>query len=142
MSLFDSVEFRTALARVQATHDEAIGSLRAARGELARELERFDRAKARRDEERAAAARRGDLGPERQRLQRRLDAGETTWADVRSGRDTHPSAAAVRTYAERNLADLAARMRTDPRFQAAQADLSALLGARPGGPDRPGDDGA
>ncbi|PRY63178.1 hypothetical protein BCF74_1029 [Knoellia remsis] len=41
-------------------------------------------------------ARTGALGRERQELQRRLDRNETTWAEVMSGRDEHPSAVAYR----------------------------------------------
>lgn len=131
MSVFDSAEFHAALAGVQQAKESALSSLRAERTALAREFDQYQREKAERDRERAAAARRGELGPERQQLQQRIDAGQTSWADVRSGRDTHPSAVAIRAFQERNLAELARQMRTDPEFLEAQQELSVVLGVPP-----------
>lgn len=140
MSIFDDPGFRLAVADVEATKSAALSTLQADRTALAVEFEQFRKEKAGRDKERAAAARRGEFGPERQQLQRRIDAGETTWADVRSGRDTHPSAAAVRGFIDRNLDELAARMRNDPELEQDRQDLGALLGAEPTWPDE--DDGS
>lgn len=131
MSVFDSAEFHAALAGVTEAKESALSSLRQERAALARELAQHQKEKEKRDRARAAAARRGDFGPERQQLQRRIDAGETTWADVRSGRDTHPTAVAVRAFSERNLTDLASQLRSDPVFLAAQEDLSRTLGVEP-----------
>jgi len=125
MSLFDEPEFRDALRDVEQTRDDLVSRLRATHAQLTREFEQHKKEKAERDKQRAAAARRGEYGPERQQLQRRIDAGETTWADVRSGRDTHPSAVAVRGFIDRNLEALAEHMKTDPDFQEAQEEMRA-----------------
>lgn len=135
MSAFDDPAFRQALAEADAAKAAALSSLQAERTVLARELEQFRKEKAERDKERAAAARRGELGPERQQLQRRIDAGATTWDDVRSGRDRHPSAVAVRGFIDRNLDALAAVVRNDPELQREQQELGAVLGAEPTWPD-------
>jgi len=129
MSVFDDPGFRAALADVESTKQEAVSSLRAEHTSLAREFEQFRKEKAERDKQRAAAARRGEFGPERQVLQRRIDAGETSWEDVRSGQDRHPSAVAVRGFLERNLDELAALVSADPEFQREQQGLSEILGA-------------
>ncbi len=47
------------------------------------------------DEQRAEAARRGELGPEWQKIQQRIDLGTTTLDDVFSGRDDSPEAIAL-----------------------------------------------
>lgn len=47
-------------------------------------------------EEEEREARSGALGADRRDLQRRLDREETSWADVMSGRDEHPTAVAYR----------------------------------------------
>ena len=58
---------------------------------------------ARREAEFAAHARVGKLGTEWQRVQQRIDLGETTLDDVMSGVDDSPSARALRERAESTL---------------------------------------
>lgn len=65
-----------------------------ARARVEIERERTQDAADRRSEE--ARARTGELGPERRALQRRLDADQTSWAEVLSGRDEHETAVAYR----------------------------------------------
>lgn len=134
MSVFDDPGFRDARDEVADYRDEAVSSLRAEHAALQREFEEHQREKARRDEEQAAAARRGELGPERQQLQRRIDAGETTWADVHSGRDDHPSARAVRSFIQRNAELLAAQLSVDPEFQRVRAQTQAVIDEAAPGP--------
>lgn len=64
-----------------------------------------------RDERRAQAARRGDLGPDWRTLQQRLDRGETTLGAIARGGDDSPEADAVREHAIVNIADLARQLR-------------------------------
>jgi hypothetical protein len=74
--------------------EELLGRVEAVLAETARDAERVARVDAAREDERAEAARRGELGPDWQSVQRRVDAGETTLADVFGGSDE--TAAAVR----------------------------------------------
>ncbi|MFQ6172767.1 hypothetical protein ACK8HX_14245 [Oryzobacter sp. R7] len=81
-------------------------------------------------EEYDRAARSGELGPERQELQRRLDRGETTWRDVVSGRDSHPSAVAVRAEVTGTLRETVDRLeREDPEFREAYRSVATLRDA-------------
>lgn len=61
------------------------------------------------DAERAKLARRGDLGPNWQRLQRRLDLNETSMSDIVSGDDASPEAVAIRQAAREKAAELYAQ---------------------------------
>lgn len=63
--------------------------------ELAAESEQLKAESARKNDERAAAARRGELGPQWQRLQQRIDMGQTSLTKVMSGKDDSPEAHAL-----------------------------------------------
>lgn len=112
-----------ALARSREQSAAAVSSLRSMAAGIRREHEEFRRDRGRRSGERAAQARSGELGPEMQELQQRIDRGSTTWDDVLSGRDTHPSAVAARTNMARNLTDIGEQVREDP--EVAEADEAA-----------------
>jgi hypothetical protein len=64
--------------------------------ETRRDAERVARQDAPREAERAQAARRGELGSDWQSVQRRVDAGETTLAEVFGGTDHSPAAVRLR----------------------------------------------
>lgn len=127
-------EVREALAELHASVEEARAITRR-EGEELRELrEQF----ARQDEERAEAARRGDLGPQWQRLQRRIDLGETSVLAVLTGEDDSSDADALRATAMDNARTLAVMQEdelddedpTHETFAAVrqdQAELQALL---------------
>lgn len=66
------------------------------------EAESEESSKDREDEE--ARARTGALGASRRELQRRVDREETTWAEVMSGRDEHPTAQDYRDEIGRGVA--------------------------------------
>jgi len=95
---------------------ELIAALRRERDDLQRQREASRREKAARDAERAEERRRGDHGPDLQAVQRRIDAGQTTWEDVVAGRDDHPSAQAVRANVTQNLDQLSRHLADDPDF--------------------------
>lgn len=82
------------------------------------------------DEERAAKARRGELGPDWQRLQRQIDLGETSTTAVVAGVDDSPAAETVRRTAAENAREV---MRVqDEALEAddpATEELSASIGA-------------
>lgn len=94
----------------------AVSSLRAMAASIRREQAAFRRERDQRSADRAEQARAGTLGPDVQQVQRRVDAGATTWDDVFQGRDDHPSATGVRADVERNLTSLGERLRDDPEF--------------------------
>ena len=58
------------------------------------------------DEQRAEKARSGELGPEWQKIQKRIDKGETTLVDVFTGEDPSPEAQRLRDRASKNLGRL------------------------------------
>lgn len=120
------------LARLQATSEELD------RMAVAQQAE-WDQARAgwaEEDEERARLARRGDLGPQWQRLQARIDLGETSVSAVLRGADDSADAAVVMTDARRKAAELGAALREGEQDdevpvlraeRAEMAELSALL---------------
>lgn len=92
-------EAEAALRRQEADIDEIMAKVSEATDLMARaraelDAEADDSRADREQEEKEARA--GALGSERRELQRRLDRDETTWADVMTGRDDHPSAVAYR----------------------------------------------
>lgn len=93
-----------------------VSELRSAASALRQERAAYQREKAERDKERAAERRRGEHGPQLQAVQRRIDAGQTTWDDVVAGRDDHPSAQRVREQIETNLNTLSDHLADDPEF--------------------------
>ncbi|MDR6861839.1 hypothetical protein [Phycicoccus sp. 3266] len=82
------------------------------------------------DEERAAKARRGELGPDWQRLQRQIDLGETSATAVVAGVDESPAAENVRRTAAENAREVM-RVQEDAleSDDPASEDLSASIGA-------------
>ena len=74
---------------------------------LDRVAEQTRREDAERDEQRAEAARSGELGRDWQDVQRRIDGGQTTLLDVFSGRDDSPAAARLLAQSQANLAVMA-----------------------------------
>ncbi|NTW40455.1 MAG: hypothetical protein HGA44_11315 [Cellulomonadaceae bacterium] len=79
-----------------------------------------------RDDQRAAAARSGSLGPDWRKVQGRIDLGETTLHDVFSGADTSSAAVRLREASAARLA----RLRDDQALRDA-------LGADEDTPDDP-----
>jgi hypothetical protein len=93
--------------------DPVLARLEALIGGLEREARASERELADSDRERASAARDGRMGPEWQRVQRRIDAGETTVLDVFSGRDESPEAVRLRELSRTNLQSLRETMPPD-----------------------------
>lgn len=87
---------------------------------IAQQTERED---AERDAQRAEAARRGELGPDWQEVQRRVDAGETTLRDVFGGTDDSPAAVRLRGEADRNLSALAAEQPVEVQEELVEAEV-------------------
>ena len=84
-----------------------------------------DAESARRIADLQAQARRGELGPDQERLQRRGDAGETSWRDSASGADDDPSAEAARVHLGASLSALREELEHDEAFQEADAAAKA-----------------
>lgn len=93
--------------------DPVLARLEALIGGLEREVRASERELADSDRERASAARDGRMGPEWQRVQRRIDAGETTVLDVFSGRDESPEAVRLREMSRTNLQSVRETMPPD-----------------------------
>lgn len=70
----------------------------------------------------AVPARRGDWGPDWQRLQRRIDAGETTLAAAFRGADGDEASLRLLAVSRTTIAALAAELPDDLRDGAASAD--------------------
>ncbi|MGZ4601457.1 hypothetical protein [Oryzihumus sp.] len=120
-------ELHASVAEVQAMTDREGRELRELREQLSRQ-----------DEERADAARRGELGPQWQRLQRRIDLGETSVHAILTGKDESADADLLRATAMENTRSLAVMQEdelddedpTNETFAAVrqdQAELQALL---------------
>jgi hypothetical protein len=87
---------------------------------------------------RAEEARAGRLGPDWQAVQRRIDDGQTTLADVFAGRDGSPEATRLLGLSRQNLSQLAVDLEPPPEvaadLEAAEAEWAALMRqARTGG---------
>jgi hypothetical protein len=104
--------------------EELLGRVEAVLAETARDAERVARVDAAREEERAEAARRGELGPDWRSVQQRIDAGETTLAAVFEGSDQTPAAVRLR---DRSRATLEAMELPDDLAE----ELAALREALP-----------
>jgi len=87
--------------------EQLISQLEGMIADLDRVAEQSQREDAERDEQRAEAARSGELGRDWQDVQRRIDAGQTTLVDVFSGRDESPAAVRLLGQSQANLAALA-----------------------------------
>lgn len=91
----------------QGREQELLGRLEALIGQVDRLAIRAQAEDAEREQQRAEAARRGELGPDWQEVQRRIDGGETTLRAVFGGADDSPSARRLRDDARCNLETLA-----------------------------------
>ncbi len=123
MALSDDPGLQAALTESRQQAREATASLRRLAAHLGAERDTFRAESARRIQELQADARRGQLGPEQERLQRRVDAGETTWRAIASGADDDPGAVVARGHLAANLARLREELEEDPAFQ--EADEAA-----------------
>jgi hypothetical protein len=89
---------------------EIFQRLNAMNASLERELASSRHEREQRERQRAEDARAGRLGPDLQDLQRRIDAGRTTFLDALSGNDDSPVAQRVRQTATSNLRTMAEQM--------------------------------
>jgi hypothetical protein len=87
--------------------EQLISQLEGMIADLDRVAEQNQREDAERDEQRAEAARSGQLGSDWQDVQRRIDAGQTTLMAVFSGQDETPAAVRLMAQSQANLAALA-----------------------------------
>jgi hypothetical protein len=125
MALSDDPGLRAALQDSRRQANEATASLRQLAAHLGAERDKFRAESARRIQDLQAQARRGELGPDQERLQRRVDAGETSWRDIASGADDDPTAEAARTHLGTSLAALREELEDDDAFQEADAAARA-----------------
>lgn len=123
MALSDDPGLQAALAESRQQARDATASLRQLAAHLGAERDRFKAESGRRIQELQAQARRGELGPDQERLQRRVDAGETSWRDIASGVDDDPSAEAARAHLATSLTALREELENDEAFQ--EADEAA-----------------
>ena len=134
MALSDDPDLQAALAESRRQARDATATLRQLAAHLGAERDRFKAESARRIKEMQAEARRGVLGPDQERLQRRVDAGETTWRDIASGVDDDPSAEAARVHLSTNLNALREELEEDEAFQ--EADAAARAQQQRADPER------
>lgn len=125
MPLSDDPGLQAALQESRRQAREATASLRDLAAHLGAERDRFKAESARRIADLQAQARRGELGPDQQRLQRRVDAGETSWRDIASGADGDPDAEAARAHLGASLTALREELEHDEAFQEADGAARA-----------------
>lgn len=123
MALSDDPGLQAALAESRRQAAEATSTLKQLASHLSAERDKFRAESARRIQEIQGQARRGELGPDQERLQRRVDAGETSWRDIASGVDDDPSAEAARAHLSTSLTALREELENDEAFQ--EADEAA-----------------
>ena len=116
-------QLRAAVRRSNEAKNAAVADIRALTASIKRSHEKFKADHAGRRSEREEANRRGDNGPDVQRVQQRIDRGETTWDAVRNGSDDHPSSIRVRQMIEANLDQLGEAMARDPEMIEQQREL-------------------
>ncbi|KGM14531.1 hypothetical protein [Cellulomonas bogoriensis] len=102
------------IASLLADIRSATADARRVTAETQRDRQAFAREQAETDRARERAARNGDLGPDWQVVQRRIDSGQTTLAAVLDGRDASPEAAALMDRAAHRLVETSVQLRTDP----------------------------
>lgn len=125
MALSDDPGLQAALQDSRRQANEAAASLRRLAAHLAAERDKLRAESARRIADLQAQARRGELGPDQERLQRRVDAGETSWRDIASGADDDPTAEAARAHLGASLSALREELEDDEAFQEADAAARA-----------------
>jgi len=96
---FDPAVFEQKLAKVMASLDSLKSESAGTLNELGKNREK--------------AALRGDLGPEWQKIQQKIDLNKTTIDDVFNGTDESPEAIALRERSEENLSTLKVELETD-----------------------------
>lgn len=116
-------QLRAAVRRSNEAKNTAVADIRALTASIKRSHEKFKADHAARRSEREEANRRGDNGADVQRVQQRVDRGETTWDAVRNGSDDHPSSIRVRQMIEANLDQLGEAMARDPEMIEQQREL-------------------
>lgn len=126
MALSHDAGLQAALAESRQNAAAATRELRGLAAQLSAQRDAFKREAAERRAEFEKFARRGELGADQERIQRRVDAGETTWADVAAGRDQDPSAVGARVHMDRTFSALREELQRDEEFvradeQAAEA---------------------
>jgi hypothetical protein len=99
--------------------------------ETRRDAERVARDDAERDEHRAAAARAGQLGPDWRAVQRRIDAGQTSLAEVFGGGDESSAAVRLRARSRATMEVMAEQF--DPPEELA-AEIATARASLPGEP--------
>ena len=114
---------RAALADAQKETADAVSALRSMTASIRKEHEEFKKERDKRAKDREKAAREGELGPDMQRLQQRVDLNQTSWDDVLQGRDDHPSAARARAHVRDGLRAVGEEVKRDPDF--IEEDLEA-----------------
>lgn len=125
MALSDDPGLQAALQESRRQANEASASLRRLAAHLSAERDKFRAESARRIADLQAQARRGELGPDQERLQRRVDSGETSWRDIASGADHDPTAEAARAHLGSSLSALREELEDDEAFQEADAAARA-----------------
>lgn len=121
----DDPQLREAVRRANEASRSAVAHLNSLTASIRRSHARFRVEAAERRGQRAEENRRGDNGPDAQRMQQRIDRGETTWEEVRDGTDQHPSSIRVRQHIAANLDRLAAVVAEDPETLEEQRRLDA-----------------
>ena len=106
--------------------EELMRSLRDVSESITRERQQDERDNAEHRQERAEAARNGELGAYWKEIQERIDKGETTLSDVFSGKDTSEAADALRQTAQQNIARAMQQAREEAEEQDEEDPFAAL----------------
>ena len=105
-AMTESSDPRTAFAEFMDSTNETISELRRDMADLEAEKKREAEANSLRDARREETARNGELGPDWQKIQQRIDLGQTSVHKVLSGEDRSEAAQALRETAADNLSSM------------------------------------
>ncbi|ANH36790.1 hypothetical protein I601_0337 [Nocardioides dokdonensis FR1436] len=122
-----AARLREQTRRIAAEADQQKAALRDQRRALQREREESEK-------ETREAWRRGELSPEQAAIVQRIERGDTSWAGVVHGTDTHSSAQEFRASFARQTESVVADLRAaDPEFRA-EHDRALAAAERPDQP--------
>jgi hypothetical protein len=102
-----------------------LSQIEAITASLQRDLREAERELAESQQQRAEAARSGEMGKDWQDVQRRIDAGQTSLADVFTGKDESPAARRLQQLSQDNLTRMGQELSTDSEVRQEEAAAEA-----------------
>ena len=113
----DNPELRRAVEESRRTSQRMLAEINAITTTIRRDHRRFQEESAARRAEREEQNRSGENGPDAQRMQERIDTGQTTWEAVVSGEDDGANAVKIRQTIAQGVSYLRSMVDNDEDFR-------------------------